>query len=483
MPSTILGFNKQSLAFSFILLCYTSSFATNFYGVLPQRVIHYTCLEQQQQNSTTTCDSKTVSDISTRRIAYLNIAFSGACFLTNGPLSRYADITSNRKGILLYIIAGLTFDQVTQYFSTSYLQMVIFHAVSGCMGNLYITLALLFSFIADASNTMSNSTPEEKTMQRRKDYGLAEGSIYVGVMLGPALGGIIFKVTKSFTIPYLASSGLSIVLFLSVLIFLPKDASSRDTTNALSNSLLRDVVVDPQPEEEQEKETDSDPTVAWWNPFSPFILLFCRKERLIWSSVLLMAWLGQKGIQFVYNPFIHYQYHSGAFLIGIVAIVKSLSSVFSNLFCMRIFSQCKMKGETIILIGCSLLIGAYCLIGFGGSNKPGSETPPSSFWIGVSLTGLAAFLSPILRSLMTGTVNKKEKTVNAVTLLGGIAAIESFCDFAVPFIYGFGFWDYLVTLGKPAYVFLGGVFFYFLAGATVVICGRGKVAVTRSSST
>ena len=39
--------------------------------------------------------------------------------------------------------------------------------------------------------------------------------------------------------------------------------------------------------------------------------------------------------------------------------------------------------------------------------------------------------------------------VGAVSVLGGIAAIESFCDFTVPFIYGIsGLWDYLVSVGR-----------------------------------
>jgi hypothetical protein len=130
-----------------------------------------------------------------------------------------------------------------------------------------------------------------------------------------------------------------------------------------------------------------------------------------------------------------------------------------------------MTGESILLIGCTLLVGAYVLIGFSsGLSSSSFHQPGTFFWCGVSISGLGAFLSPILRSLMTGTVNEEhEKDVHAITLLGGIAAVESFCDFAVPFIYGFGLWDWLVTIGKAPLIFLLGSFWYILAGSIVLV--------------
>ena len=321
----ILGFNTQSLGFSFILLCYTTTFGTTYYGVLPQRIISFTCQEQQLVNATIRCDDTIVSELSTKRIAYTSIAYSGVCFLTNGPLSRFADMTSNRKKVLLFILFGLAFDQISQIFTTTYLQLVIFHTISGLAGNLYITLALLFSFIADTSNNTPNATPEDVQAQRRKDYGLAESSTYAGVMLGPFLGGLYYKIGKSYTFPYWISGGMSLVLFLSVLIFCPNDSSNRKMTTkdktivtnveSANDSLLVNVIDDDDHHHDDAVAAHSTPFSCchcWWNPFAPFILLFCRRERLLWSSVLLMAWMGQKGVDFLYNPFVRFEFNKVA---------------------------------------------------------------------------------------------------------------------------------------------------------------------------
>ena len=88
----------------------------------------------------------------------------------------------------------------------------------------------------------------------------------------------------------------------------------------------------------------------------------------------------------------------------------------------------------------------------------------------LSISGLAAFVSPMIRSLVTGTVNANSN-VNPVTLLGSIAAIESFCDFAVPFAYPVAF-DWLISIHKAPFIFFLGAVFYLLAGLTIVVCGK-----------
>ena len=186
---------------------------------------------------------------------------------------------------------------------------------------------------------------------------------------------------------------------------------------------------------------------------------------------------GQKGVDFLYNPYIRYEYDRGAFLIGIIASIKSLSALFGNTICIRIFNYVKMKTETILLTGCGMLIVAYSTIGLSGaSEKVGS--PNILFYIGVAISGIAAFLSPILRSLMTATVNTSSNTsdtIRAVTLLGSIAAIESFCDFLVPFVYGFGLWEFLLSIKKVPLIFCLGAFFYFLAGVAVAVCRKDQM--------
>ena len=362
------------------------------------------------------------------------------------------------------------------------------------MGNLYITLALLFSFIADTSNAMPNASTSGIQAQRRKDYGFAEGSVYIGVMLGPFLGGTVFKLSRSYVVPYWCSSVSSLVLFAGVFFFQPNDATTASSTMqeallqppaGLSEATpdggnaalqLHNVVVADKEAATRRKNTRTRSSIftTWWNPFAPFVLMFCNRDRLLWSSVLLMAWMGQKGVDFLYNPFVHYEFNRGAFLIGVIATTKALSSVVSNICCVRMFSRLKMRGETILLIGCGMLIVAYGLVGMSSNTGTGSSSrnrnPGIFFWVGVSISGLAAFVSPMIRSLVTGTVNTNSD-VNPVSLLGSIAAIESFCDFAVPFVYPVAF-DWLISIHKAPFIFFLGAVFYLLAGLTIVVCGK-----------
>ena len=279
------------------------------------------------------------------------------------------------------------------------------------------------------------------------------------------------------------------MLFAGVLCFQPNDATTastmqeallrqpsglpEDTSNGNAALHLHDVVVADEEAARKTTQTWSSTVTTWWNPFAPFVLMFCNRDRLLWSSVLLMAWMGQKGVDFLYNPFVHYEFNRGAFLIGVIATTKALSSVVSNICCVRIFSRLKMRGETILLIGCGMLIVAYGLVGMSSNTVTGSSrhhNPGIFFWVGVSISGLAAFVSPMIRSLVTGTVNANSN-VNPVTLLGSIAAIESFCDFAVPFVYPVAF-DWLISIHKAPFIFFLGAVFYLLAGLTIVVCGK-----------
>ena len=57
--------------------------------------------------------------------------------------------------------------------------------------------------------------------------------------------------------------------------------------------------------------------------------------------------------------------------------------------------------------------------------------------------------------------------VRAVSLLGSIAAIESFCDCVVPWLYGFGLWNWVVEMNRALLIFVLGAVFYFLASVVL----------------
>ena len=57
--------------------------------------------------------------------------------------------------------------------------------------------------------------------------------------------------------------------------------------------------------------------------------------------------------------------------------------------------------------------------------------------------------------------------VRAVSLLGSIAAIESFCDCVVPWLYGFGLWNWVVEMNRASLIFVLGAVFYFLASVVL----------------
>ena len=68
---------------------------------------------------------------------------------------------------------------------------------------------------------------------------------------------------------------------------------------------------------------------------------------------------------------------------------------------------------------------------------------------------------------MEGDEKIARTRVRAVSLLGSIAAIESFCDCVVPWLYGFGLWEWVVGIKRASLIFVLGALFYFLASLVV----------------
>ncbi len=239
-PYGLCGYSQRAFAYSVLLALYTTSSTLTAYSVLPQRIIALTCAEL---SNGTHCDADAVVDAATERISYVSIGYAAAGTLVSGPLTRFADEKKNRKAVLLIIFFGLAVDQVSQIFVNTYRSILIAHTLSGLLGNIYITLAILFSFIAEVSAKESSSDnnnnddddddddgdgddnnndyrivpPKQEDIeeddkaiaQRRRDYGAAEASIYLGALSGPFLGGFFFRIlggtSQQYTSVYMIS--------------------------------------------------------------------------------------------------------------------------------------------------------------------------------------------------------------------------------------------------------------------------------------
>ena len=473
------GYSRDALVYSAVLALYTCASCVTLYGVLPQRILFLTCEElqaharqQQQQhqesflisagttaagsssssshsrglelysfgmraNATTTppspspsCSSAAVVDAATDRNAYLSIAYALVGVLVSGPITRYAELRRQRRRVLLVVLFGVLLDQSAQIFATSWVGIVVSHSCAALLGNLYIVLALLFSFISDAS--FEPGASESSTAQRRKNYGLAEGCVYLGVIVGPPLGGLVFRLSKEttstglvhpgaaaatrpsdFQTPYFVSASIALVLFVGAYFALPAATPAAAAARARGNRealLLESVVHDDAQVEDEEGAGEEATTAAtcascWWNPLAPFFILFGSKRRVVCALALFSGWLGQKGSTFIFNSFIKIEYNGGPYLGGLIMMTQCVASVLANVLAMRLFAAYRARPSTIVATATCFAVASCVGIGLfarqrraGAANGDGVGQPSALFWASLCVGGLSAFFSPGMRS-------------------------------------------------------------------------------------
>jgi MFS family permease len=139
-------------------------------------------------------------------VGWLSLSYSAAQFLATPILGVISDRVG-RRPVLLISIAGSAFGFFLFGWATTLWMLFASRILDGCTGG---NISTAQAYIADRSR------PED----RAKNFGMIGAAFGLGFILGPAIGGALSKI--SMQAPAYAAGCVSILTFLTALIFLPE---------------------------------------------------------------------------------------------------------------------------------------------------------------------------------------------------------------------------------------------------------------------
>ena len=154
---------------------------------------------------------KTLSEAS-RIGGYLLFAYAICQFVFSPIIGGLSD-QFGRRPVLLFSILGFAIDYLFLAFAPTLILLFVGRIISGIMGASFTTGA---AYIADVS------TPEK----RSQNFGLIGAAFGRGVIIGPAIGGLLGEIGPR--IPFLAAAGLSFLNFIYGYFILPESLSKEN---------------------------------------------------------------------------------------------------------------------------------------------------------------------------------------------------------------------------------------------------------------
>lgn len=147
-------------------------------------------------------------DASARAVAMLAISYSAAQFLATPVLGALSD-RFGRRPVLMWSIFGSAIGYVVFALANSLPLLFAARALDGATGG----------NISTAQAAIADITPREK---RAKAYGLVGAAFGLGFTLGPAISGLLIKLTGNLMTPVWAAAGLSLCTLTLVALRLPE---------------------------------------------------------------------------------------------------------------------------------------------------------------------------------------------------------------------------------------------------------------------
>ncbi len=139
-------------------------------------------------------------------VGLMSVAFSGAQFFATPILGVLSD-RFGRRPVLLISLAGTAFGYFLFGWAGTLWLMYLSRVIDGVTGG---NISTAQAYIADI-------TPPE---QRAKNFGLIGAAFGLGFIIGPALGGVLSKI--SLTAPAFGAGALSLVTLAATWFFLPE---------------------------------------------------------------------------------------------------------------------------------------------------------------------------------------------------------------------------------------------------------------------
>lgn len=122
-----------------------------------------------------------------------------------------------RKPVLVFALFGLVIDYTVMYFATTISVLFFARAVSGVLGS---TFPVATAFMADVSSEDTRTT----------NFGYVEAAAGVGLIFGPAIGGLLGDYDAR--LPFMAAAVLTFANLISVLLFVPETNRRREGEGA-----------------------------------------------------------------------------------------------------------------------------------------------------------------------------------------------------------------------------------------------------------
>lgn len=263
-----------------------------------------------------------------------------------------------RRPVILISVFGLAVDLVIMALAPTLAWLLIGRALCGLTAG---AQAAAMAYVADI-------TPQE---ERAKSYGWINAAAWTGVILGPALGGLLGSVDPR--APFWAAAAVSLLNGLYGLFVLPE-------------SLAR----------------ENRAPMSWRkaNPVGALNLLVSRKGLPALAFVLVLLWLAMHAMNSVFVLYTAHRYNWDPLALGIFASAfAAVNIVVQSQLAGRFV---RWFGERRTVIG-GLTVQVLCYIGVG-------LAPTGPIFWAVNLPGaLANVAGPALQSMMTAKVDASEQ--------------------------------------------------------------------------
>ncbi|CAI2162721.1 3579_t:CDS:2 [Funneliformis geosporum] len=422
------------------------------------------------------CNNAEIQAMASRFMMILNLFTASPAFFTLGPIGSLSDRKGRRISLIIGI-AGSLISTLNILLVGNFLEslglyfLVIGGFLEGLSGGFYTLAAASHAYTTDC-------TPPT---QRSVVFGWLQGAMYIGIALGPMIGGWIVGITKNILSVFYVMFVIYFMIFLFFIFILPESLTAE---RSLANSTNY--------QEGLRSKGNGNEKRSWINRFVSFVhgifeplSIFLTSETnqrqandhvdkipiiaskrsllslIIINILLSIAMNGMQSIFLLYTTLVfkwslleqgYVLFMMGATRVFVLFVLfPTLSSKFKRSFRLKnnddhvdnivdnerilIIEDFHNKGEEIQMrkelvfevwiIRLALLIDAFVYIAFG-------LTKSSFVFYGVTATAsLAAVANPILRSLQTNLVAPSK----IGQLLGAIGVLDSIIRVIAPIIF------------------------------------------------
>lgn len=305
-------------------------------------------------------------------VGVLAMSFSAAQFLAS-PLMGLLSDRHGRRPVLLLSLLGSAVGYFLFGYGGSLFILFASRIVDGLTGG---NISTAQAYIADVS------APED----RAKNFGLIGAAFGLGFILGPALGGVLSKISLS--APAYAAGVLSLVTFTVAMVFLKESLTAEHRTSS-----------------------------THWRDVNPFTQIRSAFQRVGFRELMLAAFalnFGMAGLQTNFAVFTHVRFgldaSHNAVLFAFLGVMAALTQ---GVLLRRLAPR---LGEGRLTVGGSLLLAlGYIVLAMSGAVW--------MLYASVVLTALGFGLAgPSLSSLVSRRATPREQGV----LMGTMQSVASF---------------------------------------------------------